>query len=139
MNVERTKHKNLVLILARELASNIATPMFVVDPDGTLIFYNEPGEVILGQSFAHTGELSPDQWGTLWKPETLAGDAIPADALPLTVALQQRQPSYQVMRITGLDGSKRVIGASAFPLFSKVSEFAGAVAVFWEYSDTDRR
>jgi len=36
--MERTRHKSLLLILARELATNVATPIFVVDPEGTLVF-----------------------------------------------------------------------------------------------------
>ena len=36
------------LILMRQLAGGLATPVFLVDPDGDLLFYNEPAEAILG-------------------------------------------------------------------------------------------
>ena len=36
------------IILMRELADHLATPIFVVDPDGDLLFYNEPAEKLLG-------------------------------------------------------------------------------------------
>ncbi len=41
--------KNVVLILARELAANIAAPLLVFDRDGTLVFFNGrqgPGPVL---------------------------------------------------------------------------------------------
>ena len=53
--------KSLPLILARELAANTATPLLVVDPVGTMVFYNEAAEKLLGQSFAHSGELPRGQ------------------------------------------------------------------------------
>ena len=39
--------KDIELILTRQLASYLATPVFIVDAIGTLVFYNEPAEVIL--------------------------------------------------------------------------------------------
>jgi hypothetical protein len=47
--------KSLPLILARELASNLATPMFLIDATGTLVFYNEAAELLIGKPFAELG------------------------------------------------------------------------------------
>lgn len=58
--MEGANHRSLLLILARELASNVATPMFVVDVHGVLVFYNEAAETLLGQSFSVTGPVGPD-------------------------------------------------------------------------------
>lgn len=127
-----TQQKSLVLILARELATNSATPMFVVDPDGVLIFFNEPAERVLGRSFAETGPLLPDQWGTMFNPRDPEGNLIPADALPLSTALRDMQPGHMTMRITGLDQTEREIAITAFPLFARANDFVGAVAIFWE-------
>ena len=66
--MEKTQQRNLVVILARELAANSATPMFVVDPDGNLVYFNEPAESVLGRSFAETGTLTPSEWGSLFAP-----------------------------------------------------------------------
>ena len=38
---DRPAQRNLVLILARAFASNLATAVFLVDADGTVIYYNE--------------------------------------------------------------------------------------------------
>jgi len=67
-----------MLILARELATNAATPMFIADADGTLVFYNEPAERILGRSFAAAGEIVASEWETLFRVKhELATTAFP--------------------------------------------------------------
>lgn len=130
--VERTQYKSLALILARDLAENLATPLFVVDATGTLVFYNEPAEPILGRRFAETGELPIAEWGSIWVPTHTDGTPMQVQEMPIGIALQERRPAHKSMRITGLDGVSRVIQVSAFPLLASQTEFSGAIAIFWE-------
>ncbi|HEX2032245.1 MAG TPA: PAS domain-containing protein [Actinomycetota bacterium] len=126
---------NLVHILARGLASSVATPMFLVDPDGTLVYYNEPAEEILGQTYAEAGEMTAEEWGgtTFVSPEDPdTGKPLPLTDMPLAVAVTERRPAHRSMRITGVDGDRRQIAVTAFPLFARTDEFVGAVAIFWE-------
>ena len=60
--------KPIEVILTRQLASTLAMPVFLVDPDGTLLFYNEPAERLLGMRFDETGEMSAGEWSSLWVP-----------------------------------------------------------------------
>lgn len=131
-SMERTQYKSLVLILARDLAENLATPIFVVDAVGNLVFYNEPAEQILGRRFAETGELAAAEWGSIWVPTEPDGRPMQLQDMPIGIALQQRRPAHRPMRIQGLDGVSRLIHVSAFPLMASATEFSGAVAVFWE-------
>ena len=55
--------KSLPLILARELASNLATPMFLMDASGTLVFYNDAAELLIGRPFAELGEIASEEFG----------------------------------------------------------------------------
>jgi PAS domain-containing protein len=131
-----THEHDLVLILARGLASSIATPMFLVNTDGTLVYYNEPAEEILGVSYAEAGELKRDQWGSMFTPiDRATGEHLQADAVPLTVALDTRRPTHRQLRITGEDAVERDIAVTAFPLWARTDEFVGAVAIFWEEPD----
>ena len=57
-NVQERRQKNLILILAREFASKLATATFIADADGNLVFYNEATEDLLGRTFAEAGEMS---------------------------------------------------------------------------------
>ncbi len=46
------------IILTRQLGAYLSVPLFIFDPKGNLIFYNEPAEAILGRRFDETGTLS---------------------------------------------------------------------------------
>ena len=46
------------VILMRELAGHLATPIFVVNADGDLLFYNEPAEKLLGSRFDESGPMT---------------------------------------------------------------------------------
>jgi len=130
---EGTRQKSIVLILARELASKLATPMFIVDPEGTLVFYNEPAERVLGRTFAEAGELTSSEWGgALYNPEDLDGTPLPSERLPLVITLNKQEPAHRTFYVTGLDGERRLIAVTSFPLFARAEEFVGAVAIFWE-------
>lgn|SRR5919106_1544477 len=130
--MEQTRHKTLILILARELATNLATPVFVVDSEGTLVFYNEAAEGILGDPFGVVGELTRDQWVAMFAPEAPDGTPLRADKLPLVRALTEHVPTHDQIRITGRDQVRRDIAVTAFPLLGGGEQFAGAVAIFWE-------
>lgn len=135
--MERTGVKALGLILARQLAEHVSTPMFVIDTEGTLIYFNEPSEPILGQSFSQTGELSADEWAGLWKPERVAtGETIDPAQLPVMVALNAHTPTHGHMRITKPSGDRTVIAVTGLPLFNGPDEFVGAVAIFWEEAES---
>jgi PAS domain S-box-containing protein len=128
-----SEEHSLVLILARGLASSIATPMFLVDTTGTLVYYNEAAEQILGQTYAEAGEMSPEEWGTAFSPEDPeTGDKLDPHGLPLTQALAEQNPAHRRMAITSMDGERRLINVTALPLFARTDEFVGAVAIFWQ-------
>src|SRR5262245_12622533 len=120
------------IILMRELAGHLATPVFVVDADGDLLFYNEPAERLLGSRFDETGKMPFSQWSTLFTPTNAAGMAIPANELPLAIAVQERRPAQGAMWIRALDGGHRELTVTAIPLQGQWGEHLGAAAIFWE-------
>jgi PAS domain-containing protein len=124
--------KNLVLILAREFASKLATATFLIDAAGRLVYFNEPAERILGRSFAELGELGEADWASLLAVEELDGTAMPSEARPAAIALRERRPAHHSFRLTALDGLPREISATAFPLLASADELVGVVSIFWE-------
>ena len=124
--------KDVEVILARHLASCLAMPIFIVDPEGNLVFYNEPAEPILGRRFEESGEMPASEWSTVFAPTDAAGAAIAPEALPLMIALLDRRPAYLTFRILGLDGVSRHISSTAFPLIGQGARLLGAIALLWE-------
>jgi PAS domain-containing protein len=126
-----TQHP-IEIILAKQLASHLASPVFLVDPDGGLLFYNEPAEVLLGLRFEETGAMPIKEWGTVFTPTDERGEALPPEALPLAVALREGRPTHGRLRIRGLDGVERQITVVALPLEGHGGRHLGAVAVLSE-------
>jgi PAS domain-containing protein len=130
--LQERRQKNLILILAREFASKLATPMFIADAAGDLVFYNEPAEEVLGRSFAEAGAMPAETWPSLFSPEDLDGKPLPLEEMPGGIALLERKPAHRDFRITGLDGRGRDVSVTAFPLFAHADELVGVVNIFWE-------
>lgn len=124
--------KEIELILARQLASYLVMPIFIVGPRGNLIYYNEPAEPILGRHFEETGEMPIEEWSTLFKPTDEDGKPIPPEELPLVIALTQHSPAHRGMWIHGMDNSLHFIEVTAFPLNGQSERYLGALAIFWE-------
>lgn len=124
--------RDLILILARDLTSRLATAAFVVDAAGTLVYFNEAAEPVLGATYAEAGELPAGGWASEWDPRDLDGTPVPLEELPLGIAFGQGRPAHKPLRIHGVDGVTREIEVTAFPLFARPDEILGAIAVFWE-------
>ena len=57
----------------KQVASYLAMPIFLVDLVGTLIFYNEPAEALLGRRYDETGDMPLEEWGTVFVPTDADG------------------------------------------------------------------
>ena len=112
------QQKDIVLILARDLAEHLSSAVFLVDEEGTLVYFNEGAAEILGKDFADAGEME--------------GNPIEPRRLPLAIALEEREPAHMALRIKGADGMVRAIAVTAIPLFARKEHFVGAAAIFWE-------
>ena len=128
--MEKRRHKHLVLILAREFASNLATPTLIADDEGKLVFYNEAAESVVGRPFAEVGEMPLDEWTASFDPRTDSEPLSPGRR-PTRIALDERRAAHEDLRITSADGVERDVAVTAFPLFAHADEFVGIVAIFW--------
>ena len=126
--------KSLPLILARELASNLATPMFLIDAAGMLIFYNDAAELMLGRPFAELGHVSALEFGAMLELTDLDGTPVRRRDTPAGVAFFERRPAHRDVMATTFDGTRRHVQATAYPLFGSGDEMHGVVTVFWDGS-----
>jgi PAS domain-containing protein len=129
--VSTGKHKHLVLILARSWASNLATPVFIADETGTVVYYNEAAEDVTGAPFSEAGERPMDDWTASFAPRTPDAEPIPAEERPARIALDERRPAYRRFRVTNPHGVEGDVEVTALPLFAHADEFVGIVVIFW--------
>jgi PAS domain-containing protein len=118
------------LIQARSLIGRLMTAAFLVDSEGTLLYFNEPAEMLLGVSFEEAGPMEPGTWGTKFRPREPGGAEIEVGDLPLAIAVQSGRPGFARMEITGADGNDHLIEVTAFPIMSGRTQ-QGSVAIFW--------
>jgi hypothetical protein len=124
--------KPLPLILARELASNLATPMFLLDMRGMLVYYNDAAAILIGKPFAELGEIPAGEFGAVLALTTLSGEPVRRRDTPAGVAFFEQRPSHKTLLATSYDGVRRRVEATAYPLFGATGEMHGVVSVFWE-------
>jgi PAS domain-containing protein len=130
--VAAVRSKHLVLILAREFASNLATPTLITDERGHLIYYNEAAEEVVGRSFSEVGEIPLDEWTSQFSPRTVdTEEPLPLEKRPTGIALNEGRPAHERIRVTSADGVVREDAVTAFPLFAHTDELVGTVTIFW--------
>jgi PAS domain-containing protein len=127
--------REIEIILARHLAEHLTLPIFIVDPQGDLLFYNEPAGGILGYHYDETGPMPASQWATIFQPFDSAGQPLLPEDLPLVIAITKQQPAHKTFWIKGLDATLRQIDVMAFPLTDLAQQFLGAIAIFWEMTE----
>ncbi|NND33653.1 MAG: PAS domain-containing protein [Saprospiraceae bacterium] len=122
---------DIEIILSRQLADSLSVPVFIVDTDGTLLFYNEPAEYILGKRFVDTGAMPVAEWSTLFQPFDDDGNRLLPKELPLVKTLYRKEPAHGSFWIKSLNGSSHKISVTSFPIIGRAKKFSGAVAIFW--------
>jgi PAS domain-containing protein len=123
------------IILIRQLAGYLGVPLFLVDPKGDLLFYNEPAEAIVGLRFEETGAIPANSWTSMFQQTDEQGRSIPREELPLMLALATRRPAYKRFYIHGMNGVRRHIEVAAIPIVGLQGEFLGATSLFWEIQE----
>jgi PAS domain-containing protein len=126
--------QSLAMIVARNLMSAIELAAFLVDPDGTLVFFNDHAGDLIGHRFEEVGRLNPDEWNSRFGPFDEFGQLMPQDSLPLTTALREGLPANGRFRVRGRNDQIVVVEVSALPLV-EVDGFKGAIVVFWRAED----
>ena len=107
-------------------------PVFLIDEDGCLEYYNEPAEELLGQRYEETGQIPLEIWGKLWAPTDLDGRQLAPEELPVAVAARERRPVLGIVSIRRPDGSDRQLTITALPFEAADGSLLGAFAIFWE-------
>ncbi|NVJ84877.1 MAG: hypothetical protein HWE15_01130 [Algoriphagus sp.] len=122
----------LELILGRQFVDTLSLPAFLVDPEGNLLFYNEPAGVIFGLNFGETGGMRVEEWSTVFTPFDEYGKPIDPEELPLVKTLRNQTPNSGSFYIHSMNGDKIHIKVNSFPIIARPERFLGALALFWK-------
>ena len=120
------------MILIRQLAGYLSVPVFLVDPKGDLLFYNEPAEAILGRRFEETGAMPAETWTKSFTPVDEPGQPDPARGVAADDRARPGRPAFKRLHIHGMNGVRRHIEVASFPIVGLQGEFLGATSLFWE-------
>jgi PAS domain-containing protein len=130
----KAAQQSVEMILVRQLASYLFVPVLVVDTTGTVIFYNEPAERILGVRFEETGRIDREEAERLVE---LSNDPTsgPEDLeRPVDTALQQRRPVHaRRWLLRRVDRVRLQVELTAFPIIDHEERLLGAMVMFWEH------
>jgi PAS domain-containing protein len=131
----KTRQHPVEMILARRLASTLAAPIFLVDEQGRVLYFNAGASRILGRDFADLGGVSRGDLYASFKPRNENGIPIVPNKHPLSIARLENRPAHSRSWIHGLDGSRRLIEVTAIPLIGQAGRALGAFGVFWEIDE----
>lgn len=121
----------LTAILARRLAELLAQGLLLVDAEGRVLFWNEPGEALIGRTWADAAPVSVGDLVDIMGLVGEAGGAVSADELPLSTALAEGRTCHRSFAQRD-GGMARRIAMTAFPLDAPDGRRQGAIAVLWD-------
>ncbi len=107
-------------------------PIVIVDATGTLIYWNEPAELMLGLRFEESGEIPASEWLRQFAVTDVDRQLIPQEEWPLVIALTRHQPVSRTIWVGTPNGNWRHVEWTSVPLIAQGGEFLGVQSVFWE-------
>ena len=124
--------KPIQMILARQLASSLATPIFLMDAEGTVIYFNEGAEILLNERFEETGEIPADEYAKLVEVTDETRRPIPPEKWPTRVARMQRQPVSRTIWTRNRNSEWRHLQVTVIPIVGEGGALHGVMNIFWE-------
>src|SRR5215510_4643082 len=105
------------MILARQLSGYLSVPVILLDAAGTVVFYNDPAERMLGVRFEETGRIEQEEANRLVElSDDPAGETRDAGRL-MEIALKERRPVHaRRFLLRRSDRVRLQIEVTAFPL-----------------------
>ena len=120
------------MILLRRLVDRLLMPTMVIDPAGRLVFYNPAAAELVGRPFERLGPIDTGEWYDAFRFTDEDGSLIKREDHPMDLARLRHEPTYRRFLFQGLDGVKRVVEGTAFPLLGQCNRHLGAASIFWE-------
>jgi len=111
---------------------SLATPFLVLDREGTLVYFNERAERLMGSTSGELCPLPESEWRQRFSIERLDGSEVADEEAPSATARRERRPVHDTLVYTGLDGQRRVLEVTATPLLGRGDDLEGVFLLLWE-------
>jgi PAS domain-containing protein len=136
--VGSARHYPLELILLRQFAACLTTPVALFDMDRRLIYLNPAAEAVFGVDFADLGELSLKEALAIAQPKDVHGARLTPDTVPVGIALGQGRPEAGTVSIRDPRGRLHRLGTTTIPVRGYGGAFFGAMSIFWKLEEVGR-
>jgi PAS domain-containing protein len=123
------------LILLRQLAARLTTPVALFDSDGRLIYVNAAAETVFGVDFAAIGELSLEQVFAIAQPTDVNGGVMTPDTAPVTKTLKEGRPAVGTVSVRDPHGGLHRLTTMTVPVQGHRAAIFGAMSLFWKLDD----
>jgi hypothetical protein len=131
-------HYPLELILLRQFAACLTTPVALFDMGRRLIYLNPAAEAVFGVDFADLGELSLEEALAIAQPKDVHDAPMTPDTVPVGIALGQGRPEGGTFSIRDPRGCLHRVGTTTIPVQGYGGAFFGAMSIFWRLEDVGR-
>lgn len=123
--------KNIELILLRQFSDYLATPIFLLDNAGTLVYFNAAAADLFKFHFSETGEMDIETWSSLIVPRNQTGEALNESQWPIHNAMQSEKPILQSCYLNTFLGLHHVV-INAIPVKDHADDLVGLLTFFWK-------
>lgn len=123
---EVLKNYSIELILLRQLSAYLGVAIVYINPDGLVVFYNEPTGLLLKRPIREMEDMI--HWSEFFK----VSDPIVKSEFPVWRVLSNKKPV--VGQHKGLlEDIEKPLYLCAIPMIGLGGRFLGVVAMLWEF------
>lgn len=124
--------KNIELILLRQFSDYLATPVFLLDNAGILVYYNSAAADLFDFKFSETGEMDFETWNHRVVLRDQEGNEIPRIHRPINEALAAQLPVLKTCYLKTTNDDLQLIVINAIPIKDHVNDLVGLLTFFWK-------
>jgi PAS domain-containing protein len=129
------RQRPIELILLRELARRLAMPVTLYDADQRLVYLNPAAEALLAAGREKLEETSLDDMMDFLRPTDAYGAPIPAERMPIGVALTEERGQHGNLWIHDAQGVAHWMANTSIPLRGQGGDALGAMSIWWKVGD----
>jgi PAS domain-containing protein len=126
------------LILLRELARRLSTPVTLYNANWRLVYLNPAAEALFALDYEELGEITLAEAMAIMRPTDINGAPITAEHMPVGIALRQQQAQQANIWVHDAGGVAHRVAITSIPLRGQGGGALGAMSILWKVEDGDQ-